>query len=228
MAERIERIHPGNGIAIYVSWSSPLTDELAPTILSDTLVDGPAPDLIIDSPHQDDFAYVCRKVKKADVYFITNLGNHAASAELRLSSVGRVEHWDPSTGEIEPVTVYRRVDSQVWVPWTYSPGGAVSLVVTPEEETDHVDATDSCEMVKIADGQAEIRVNAPKPYLTMRGERIRVPEEPPFPPLKVPHDWRVERDGPNSWPLDRIGELLETLRELDAVVKSRGFVESEL
>jgi 2-dehydro-3-deoxyphosphooctonate aldolase (KDO 8-P synthase) len=35
-------------------------------------------------------------------------------------------------------------------------------------------------------------------------------------------------DGPNSWPLDRIGELLATLRELDAVVKSRGFVESEL
>ena len=35
-------------------------------------------------------------------------------------------------------------------------------------------------------------------------------------------------DGPNSWPLDRMGELLATLRELDAVVKSRGFVESEL
>lgn len=35
-------------------------------------------------------------------------------------------------------------------------------------------------------------------------------------------------DGPNSWPLDRMEELLETLRELDTVVKSRGFIESEL
>jgi 2-dehydro-3-deoxyphosphooctonate aldolase (KDO 8-P synthase) len=35
-------------------------------------------------------------------------------------------------------------------------------------------------------------------------------------------------DGPNSWPLDRMRELLETLRELDAAVKSRGFIESEL
>ena len=35
-------------------------------------------------------------------------------------------------------------------------------------------------------------------------------------------------DGPNSWPLDKMGELLETLLELDQVVKRRGFVENEL
>ena len=35
-------------------------------------------------------------------------------------------------------------------------------------------------------------------------------------------------DGPNSWPLDKMGELLETLVELDRVVKRRGFVENEL
>ncbi len=32
-------------------------------------------------------------------------------------------------------------------------------------------------------------------------------------------------DGPNAWPLGRMKELLETLKELDTVVKSRGFVE---
>lgn len=35
-------------------------------------------------------------------------------------------------------------------------------------------------------------------------------------------------DGPNSLPLARVGGLLETLMELDAVVKRRGFLESEL
>ncbi|MEJ2309526.1 MAG: 3-deoxy-8-phosphooctulonate synthase [Gammaproteobacteria bacterium] len=35
-------------------------------------------------------------------------------------------------------------------------------------------------------------------------------------------------DGPNSWPLDRIRALLTTLRELDATVKSHGFIESDL
>jgi 2-dehydro-3-deoxyphosphooctonate aldolase (KDO 8-P synthase) len=33
-------------------------------------------------------------------------------------------------------------------------------------------------------------------------------------------------DGPNAWPLARMRELLETLREIDALVKRRGFPES--
>ena len=33
-------------------------------------------------------------------------------------------------------------------------------------------------------------------------------------------------DGPNAWPLGRMQELLETLKELDAAVKRRGFTET--
>lgn len=35
-------------------------------------------------------------------------------------------------------------------------------------------------------------------------------------------------DGPNAWPLGRMKELLETLKELDATVKRRGFAETTL
>jgi len=35
-------------------------------------------------------------------------------------------------------------------------------------------------------------------------------------------------DGPNAWPLDRMADLLVTLKELDDLVKSRVFAESEL
>jgi len=35
-------------------------------------------------------------------------------------------------------------------------------------------------------------------------------------------------DGPNSWPLDKMKSLLETLKILDDTVKSRPFIESEL
>lgn len=35
-------------------------------------------------------------------------------------------------------------------------------------------------------------------------------------------------DGPNSWPLDRMKSLLETLVELDQAVKRHGFIEQEL
>jgi 2-dehydro-3-deoxyphosphooctonate aldolase (KDO 8-P synthase) len=35
-------------------------------------------------------------------------------------------------------------------------------------------------------------------------------------------------DGPNAWPLDRMRELLETLKDLDVVVKREGFAEDGL
>jgi 2-dehydro-3-deoxyphosphooctonate aldolase (KDO 8-P synthase) len=35
-------------------------------------------------------------------------------------------------------------------------------------------------------------------------------------------------DGPNAWPLGRMRELLETLKTLDDLVKSRGFIEKQL
>ena len=38
----------------------------------------------------------------------------------------------------------------------------------------------------------------------------------------------AKSDGPNAWPLERMGELLETLVELDRLVKTSGFPEDRL
>jgi 2-dehydro-3-deoxyphosphooctonate aldolase (KDO 8-P synthase) len=43
-----------------------------------------------------------------------------------------------------------------------------------------------------------------------------------------PDPARALSDGPNAWPLPRMAELLETLVELDALVKRRGFPESSV
>jgi 2-dehydro-3-deoxyphosphooctonate aldolase (KDO 8-P synthase) len=43
-----------------------------------------------------------------------------------------------------------------------------------------------------------------------------------------PDPAKAMSDGPNAWPLPRMRALLETLLELDAVVKRRGFIEQEL
>lgn len=43
-----------------------------------------------------------------------------------------------------------------------------------------------------------------------------------------PNPEKALSDGPNSWPLDRIRELLETLMLIDQTVKRQGFAESEL
>lgn len=43
-----------------------------------------------------------------------------------------------------------------------------------------------------------------------------------------PDPANAKSDGPNSWPLDKMEALLSTLVALDTVVKSRGYIESEL
>jgi 2-dehydro-3-deoxyphosphooctonate aldolase (KDO 8-P synthase) len=43
-----------------------------------------------------------------------------------------------------------------------------------------------------------------------------------------PNPEKALSDGPNAWPLGRMRELLATLREIDALVKSRGFAEQRL
>lgn len=43
-----------------------------------------------------------------------------------------------------------------------------------------------------------------------------------------PEPDRAKSDGPNAWPLGRMTELLETLVELDRLVKSKGFSEQQL
>ena len=43
-----------------------------------------------------------------------------------------------------------------------------------------------------------------------------------------PDPANAKSDGPNAWPLDRMESLLNTLIELDALVKKRGFEEQSL
>ncbi|WP_428623472.1 3-deoxy-8-phosphooctulonate synthase [Sedimenticola sp.] len=43
-----------------------------------------------------------------------------------------------------------------------------------------------------------------------------------------PNPEKALSDGPNSWPLDKMEALLETLMELDQAVKRRGFIETTL
>ncbi|MCU0898674.1 MAG: 3-deoxy-8-phosphooctulonate synthase [Burkholderiales bacterium] len=43
-----------------------------------------------------------------------------------------------------------------------------------------------------------------------------------------PNPEKALSDGPNAWPLPLMNELLETLKELDALVKRRGFAENQI
>jgi len=43
-----------------------------------------------------------------------------------------------------------------------------------------------------------------------------------------PEPEKALSDGPNAWPLPRMRDLLETLKEIDETVKRHGFIEQDL
>ena len=200
--ERIERIHSSGGRAIYVAWPSPLTEDLAATILSDLLADGPEPDLTVDSPQRRDFIYVHRQVNEAEVYFIVNLGSKTAKATVGLPASGRIERWDAMSGETAPVPVYRRVNDRVELSQTFAPGEGIVLVLTPEEEARHLDEVRSCEVLTLEDDRVEVRIRGRNPRLRIGEKEMPVPGEPTLPPLRFRPGWQVEWDGPNTWLLE--------------------------
>jgi len=202
VAERIERIHYGGGRAVYVAWSSPLTVELAETILTDLLADGPPVDLSVDSPQRGDFVYLHRRVNEEDLYFVVNLGSRASTATLSFPAKDRIERWDALTGEVAPVLAYQRTNGRAEVSLIFSPGSEVVLVTGPGEETPHVDQADECEVADLSAERAEVRVLGEAPRLRVDGREFPVPTEQMLPPLRFRHDWLVERDDPNTWLLE--------------------------
>jgi len=201
-AERIERIHPGGGRAVFVAWSGSLTGKLAEAILSDLLADGPEPDLVIDSPERRDFVYLHRRVDGAEAYFVVNLGSKGTRAMLDLPALGRIERWDAMSGEITPVLAYRRRDGRLRVSHDFAPGEGLLLVLAPEGELAHVDEERSCQVLAIEDGRAEVRVLGQSPRLQVGEREIAVSSDLALPPLRFRHDWEVAWDGPNVWLLE--------------------------
>jgi 2-dehydro-3-deoxyphosphooctonate aldolase (KDO 8-P synthase) len=43
-----------------------------------------------------------------------------------------------------------------------------------------------------------------------------------------PEPEKAKSDGPNSWPMYKVEALLETLKNIDALVKQSGFAENDL
>ncbi len=43
-----------------------------------------------------------------------------------------------------------------------------------------------------------------------------------------PNPAEAKSDGPNSWPMAQIEDLLATLKSIDQLVKQRGFIEQSL
>ncbi|MBM3333642.1 discoidin domain-containing protein, partial [Candidatus Sumerlaeota bacterium] len=73
-------------------------------------------------PHPGTFDWIHRAIGGADVYFVANLRNAAASGEFTFRVAGRQpELWDPTTGEIRDLPQFEQRDGRTVVPLRFEP-----------------------------------------------------------------------------------------------------------
>ena len=157
--------------------------------------------------------YLHRKKDAADFYFLSNQQSLTVQALCKFRVTGKVpELWDPVSGTITPLAVYREEGKQTVVPVTLDPNGSVFIVFrapsngkalhevalngTPVVSTSHLTRTSAVrpqEMTRNATGTPTMYLahNGEYSFRTASGKTLRhTTDQVPF-PLPVAGPWRV-------------------------------------
>lgn len=103
------------------------------------------PDFIWDADGSNaTFDFVHRREGDTDIYFVRNMNDATANASLFFRVSGSApEIWNPDTGEITPIPIYREERGQTIVPLSFPPNGSTFVVferpVTPHALTAQID-----------------------------------------------------------------------------------------
>ena len=101
---------------------------MAKTAREVLLADGVTPDCEFFAG-TGDFDYIHRTAEGAEIYFVANRTNFAASATIAFRAPGKApELWNAVTGEHEFAAVYEEKDGRVFVPLDFAPCGSWFVV----------------------------------------------------------------------------------------------------
>jgi SAM-dependent methyltransferase len=91
---------------------------------------GIVPDLSFKSAGNiNTFDFIHRMVEKQHIYFIRNTRPESVTAFLTFRVKGmKPELWDPETGTINPITVFKEVDDGIEIPLSFAGSGAVFII----------------------------------------------------------------------------------------------------
>lgn len=102
------------------------------------------PDFVIDGGKQSDgLMYLHRRIGEVDLYFVTNLQVRPSNQPVTFRVVGKQpQRWDPMTGNIERVNVYRIREAGTEIPLVLAPLESTFIVFVPQAtEEAHITAT---------------------------------------------------------------------------------------
>jgi hypothetical protein len=180
------------GQAVFVPLPDDLNGEGLEKILKDTLDNLIESDLKVDSPNSRNIIYLHRNVKGDEFYFVANLSKETIEGEITLRAAGKLEKWDPETGEIIPIHVYRREEGKTIIPYIFEPYEGVYFVVKRGKENKHLTSS-NINITGIYETAQKITgySRTPEPKIMFEGRKLSAEPQTILEPINI-SKWSVE------------------------------------
>ncbi len=183
--------------------TSPLPPLTAPQrALLEALREHLAPDFALAGSQQSDgLTFLHRRLGADDLYFVTNLQLEASETPVTFRVTGKIpERWDPMTGEIAPVLVYRAQTAGVEIPIRLPARGSMCILFRAGQPQPHLTATNLEEVRDLTERRVEgiVSRNGEAHVTVVRNgqsKTVRVPVSGLPEPLAVSGTWRMTFEG---------------------------------
>jgi hypothetical protein len=120
-----------------------------------------APDFALAGNQQSNgLTFLHRRLGSDDLYFVTNLQLETSETAVTFRVTGKIpERWDPMTGEIAPVLVYRTQAAGVEIPIRLPARGSVCILFRAGQPQPHLTETNLEEVRDLTERRVEGIVN---------------------------------------------------------------------
>ncbi len=190
--KKISVKNANGGQAVFISLPDDMNGEELEKILRNTLNHLIESDIKINSAKDRNLIYLHRRIEADDFYFMANLSGETVESEMVLNATGRLEKWDPETGEITPVNTYRREEGKTIIPYIFEPYEGVYFVVKRGKEQKHV-ASSNVIITGIYETAEKITgySRTPEPKIVFEGRKLTTEKQTILEPITI-SEWSVE------------------------------------
>lgn len=190
--KKIQNENTKGGKAVFIPLPVDVSREELEKNLRNILISLIESDIKIISEQSRNLIYLHRKIGADEFYFLANLSEMIVECEITINATGRLEKWDPETGEIEAIYTYRREEGKTIFPYIFEPYAGVYFVIKKGKEQKHVTSS-NVNITGIYETAQKItgysRITEPK--IVFEGRKISAEPQPILEPINI-SKWSVE------------------------------------